>query len=67
MERAHGTFRQRDKVIKGFKDNKKQFAQNFQIHYNFIKNIMTLKVVLTQKTGIKRKPEWKGLLLKALQ
>ncbi len=67
LERFHGTFRQRDKVMKGFEGNQKQFAQNFQTYYNFIKTHMTLRTTPAQKAGINQKPEWKDLLLKALQ
>ena len=52
--------------MKGFEGNQKQFAQNFQIYYNFIKNHMTLKTTPAQKAGIKQKPEWENLFLKAL-
>ena len=67
LERFHGTFRQRDKVMKGFEGNQKQQAENFQTYYNFIKHHMTLKTTPAQKAGIQQKPEWKELLLKAIQ
>ena len=67
LERFHGTFRQRDKVMKGFKGNQKQFATNFQTYYNFIKPHMSLHLTPAQKAGIKQKPEWKDLLIKAVQ
>ena len=67
LERFHGTCRQRDKVMKRFEGNQKQFAQNFQTYYSFIKNHMTLKATPAQKADINQKPEWKDLLLKALQ
>jgi len=67
LERFHGTFRQRDKVMKGFKGNQKQFATNFQTYYNFIKPHMSLHLTPAQKAGIQQKPEWKDLLIKAVQ
>ena len=66
IERFHGTFRQRDKVMKGFEGNQKQFAENFQTYYNFVKNHMALDMTPAQKAGINQKPEWKDLLLKAI-
>jgi len=66
IERFHGTFRQRDKIMKGFKGNQKQFAKNFQTYYNFVKNHSTLGMTPAQKAGIQQKAEWKELLIKAV-
>ena len=67
LERFHGSFRQRDKVMRGFNGNQKQFAENFQTYYNFVRPHMSLDLTPAQKAGIRQKPEWKDLLLKAVQ
>ena len=67
IERFQGTFRQRDKVMKGFKGNQKQYAKNFRTYYNFVKKHETLGMTPSQRAGIKNKAEWKELLTKALQ
>jgi transposase-like protein len=67
LERFHGTFRQRDKVMKGFEGKQNHYAENFQTYYNFIKHHMALDMTPAQKAGIQQKPEWKQLLLKAVQ
>jgi transposase-like protein len=43
IERYHGTFRERDKVIRGFKSEKtaNQDIDNWRTYYNFIKPHMT--------------------------
>lgn len=69
LERFHGLFRQRDKVIRGFNGNQKQFTENFQTYYNFIKHHIAFALDMTpaQKAGIQQKLEWKEILLKAVQ
>ena len=44
IERYHGTFRERDKVIRGFKNEKaaNQNTDNWKTYYNFIKPHMNL-------------------------
>lgn len=37
IERFHGTFRERDKVMRGFKGQEKIFVEGFRTYYNFIK------------------------------
>lgn len=66
IERFHGTFRQRDKVMKGFGGNQKQFAENFRTYYNFIKQHKSLGMTPSQKAGISNKGEWRELLTKSL-
>jgi len=67
IERYHGTFRQRDKVMKGFKENQKQYSENFRTYYNFIKNHGSLGTTPAQKAGINERPEWRELLAKSLK
>ena len=68
IERFHGTFRQRDKVMKGFQANQHQHAQNFQTYYNFIKPHEGLQgQTPAQKAGLKTPQNWKALLLAALE
>lgn len=45
--------------MKGFNGNQKQFAENFQTYYSFIKHHMALDMTPAQKAGIQQKPEWK--------
>jgi len=66
IERFHSTFRQRDKVMRGFDGNQKQHAENFRTYYNFIKNHMGLGMTPAQKAKLSQKPEWKDLLIKAI-
>lgn len=44
VERFHGTFRERDKVMRGFKSRvtAKQLSDGFRIYYNFIRGHMAL-------------------------
>lgn len=67
IERFHNSFRQRDKVMRGFKGNQHQFAENFKTYYNFVRNHQGLGVTPAQKAGINQSPEWKELLLKAVR
>ncbi len=68
IERFHGTFRQRDKIMRGFGGNQKQHADNFRTYYNFIKEHSgyDMKQTPAQKAGIDIKSNWKELLLKSL-
>lgn len=45
IERYHGTFRERDKVIRGLKSDAtaEQYMENWRTFYNFVKPHMTLK------------------------
>lgn len=65
IERFHGSFRQRDKVMRGFKTNQKQYAENFRTYYNFVREHQELKMTPAQRANIAVKSEWKGLLEKA--
>ena len=67
IERFHNTFRQRDKVMRGFGGKQKQYAENFKTYYNFVKTHQGLKQTPAQKAGIDQKAEWRELLLKAVQ
>ena len=67
IERFHETFRQRDKVMRGFKGNQKQYAKNFQTYYNFVRKHSKIGMTPAQKAKIDQKAEWKELLIKAMQ
>ena len=68
IERFHGTFRQRDKVMRGFKGNQKQYAENFKTFYNFIREHQALKgLTPAQRAGINKKADWRELLISATQ
>src|SRR3989344_854913 len=68
IERFHGTFRQRDKVMRGFKGNQKQYAENFKTYYNFVKGHQGLNgVTPAQRAGLTERAEWKELLIKAVK
>lgn len=67
VERFHETFRQRDKVMRGFKGNQKQYAENFQTYYNFVRKHSKIGMTPAQKAKIDQKADWKELLLKAMQ
>lgn len=66
IERFHNSFRQRDKVMRGFKGNQKQYAENFKTYYNFIRKHQGLGCTPAQKAGLLTKPEWKELLQKSM-
>ncbi len=57
IERFHNSFRQRDKVMRGFKGNQKQYAENFRTYYNFVRNHQALGSTPAQKAGIDQKAE----------
>jgi transposase-like protein len=66
IERFHGSFRQRDKVMRGFKTRQAAFAQNFQTYYNFVRQHQKLGVTPAQKAGLTVAPEWRELLINAV-
>lgn len=67
IERFHGGYRQRDKVMRGFGGNQKQHTDNYRTFYNFVKEHQSLGMTPAQKAKINQKAEWKDLLNKALQ
>ena len=68
IERFHGSFRQRDKVMRGFKGNQKQYAENFKTFYNFIREHQALQgLTPARRAGIQQKGNWKELLTTAMQ
>ena len=68
LERYHGTFRQRDKVMKGFKTDAgtENFTRNFKTYYNFVKPHGTLGTTPAKASGIQESSNWKDLLVKSL-
>ena len=69
IERYHGTFRERDKVMRGFQNGKTAdtYNENFKTYYNYLKPHMALGgKTPAQATGINEPSEWKPLLIKAL-
>lgn len=69
IERYHGTFRQRDKVMKGFGsvDGTDKFAENWKTYYNFVKPHEALKGrTPANASGLKETNNWKELLIKSL-
>src|SRR3989344_2603533 len=67
IERFHESFRQRDKTMRNFQTNQKQYAENFKTYYNFVRTHQGLKQTPAQKAGLDVKPDWKELLLKAIE
>lgn len=68
IERFHESFRQRDKVMRGFKGNQKQYAENFKTYYNFVRPHTGLEGnTPAQKAGIQQQGNWKELLEKAVK
>ena len=65
IERFHETFRQRDKTMRNFQTNQKEYAENFKTYYNFVRTHQGLKQTPAQKAGINVNPQWKELLEKA--
>lgn len=65
VERFHETFRQRDKTMRNFQTNQKQYAENFKTYYNFVRTHQGLKQTPAQKAGLKVNPQWKELLEKS--
>ncbi|MBI4438824.1 hypothetical protein HY640_02745 [Candidatus Woesearchaeota archaeon] len=65
IERFHESFRQRDKVMRGFNGNQKQYAENFRTYYNFIRKHQELKTTPAKRAGIQEADLWRELLEKA--
>src|SRR3989344_4087042 len=67
IERFHESFRQRDKTMRGFKGNQKQYAENFKTYYNFVRKHQELKTTPAKRAGINESDLWKELLEKAVK
>lgn len=67
IERFHESFRQRDKTMRGFKGNQKQYVENFKTYYNFVRKHQELKTTPAKRAGINESDLWKELLEKATQ
>jgi len=71
LERFHSTFRQRDKVMRGFKGREQDFADSFRSYYNFIKKHQGLKgLTPSQKAKIDLQLDrnrWLSLLKKSIE
>jgi putative transposase len=67
IERFHNSFRSRDKVMRGFNGNQKQFAENFKTYYNFVRQHQGLGMTPAQKAGISQNADWKELLTQAIK
>lgn len=52
VERFHGTFRERDKVMRGFKGGEQVFADGFRNYYNFIREHTSLGMTPAQASGV---------------
>ncbi len=62
IERFHESFRQCDKVMRGFKRNQKQYAENFKTYYNFMRIHQGLGTTPARKAGIEVKPELERII-----
>lgn len=67
IERFHESFRQRDKTMRGFKGNQKQYAENFKTYYNFVRQHQEFKMTPAQRAKIAKSDLWKDLLQKAVK
>ncbi|HLD18690.1 MAG TPA: DDE-type integrase/transposase/recombinase, partial [Candidatus Nanoarchaeia archaeon] len=67
IERFHESFRQRDKTMRNFQTNQKQYAENFKTYYNFVRQHQGLKQTPAQKAGLNVNPQWKELLEKSVK
>lgn len=69
LERYHSSFRQRDKVMRGFKrkSTANQFDQNFRLYYNFIRHHQGLGMTPAQAAGLNEPASWKDLVVKAFK
>ncbi|MBS3055039.1 MAG: DDE-type integrase/transposase/recombinase [Candidatus Aenigmarchaeota archaeon] len=54
VERYHSTFRERDKVMRGFKseNSARIMTEGFRTYYNFIREHMTLEKTPSEEAGI---------------
>jgi transposase-like protein len=52
IERFHSTFRERDKVMRGFKGGEVVFTENFRTYYNFIRPHSALGMTPAEMSGI---------------
>lgn len=71
IERYHSTFRERDKVMRGFKSKAtaKELTNGFNIYYNFIRPHMSLGMTPAQASGIDLqldRNKWLSLLHRSL-
>jgi len=67
VERYHNTFRERDKVMRGFKSQKtlSEMSDAFRAYYNYIRPHMTLGMTPAKRAGIDLKlngNRWEDLL-----
>ena len=55
LERYHNTYKQRYKVMRGFKSPDRSYWYNrgFQTHYNFLREHSTLKMTSAEAAGIR--------------
>jgi transposase InsO family protein len=72
IERYHGTFREYDKVRRGFKSNKtaQLLLDGFRTYYNFIRKHQTLKQLPSEVAKInipQERNRWLGLLKKSIE
>ena len=67
IERFHESFRQRDKVMSGFKGNQKQFAEKHKTYYNFVRKHQELKMTPVQRAKINESDLWKDLVIKSIK
>ena len=69
IERYHGTFRERDKVMRAFQNETtmQQHNDRFRTHYNFLRPHKGLNgLTPAQRAGLEEPSDFKPLLLKAL-
>lgn len=69
IERYHGTFRERDKIMRGFKGRDQEFAQNFRTYYNFVRAHSVLGMTPTEMGGINLELDrnrWLSLLKRSI-
>lgn len=70
VERFHSTFRERDKVMRGFKTANNPMIDGFYTYYNFIRNHSTLGTTPSEKAGIDLnlgRNRWLSLLAQSLE
>ena len=66
IERFYESFKQRDKVMRGFKGNQNRYADKFKTYYNFVRKHQELKTTPAQRAMINKSDLWKELLKKSL-